>query len=151
MFNKPKRNFIKSFYKPRIMSSIFNLSFGNYGFICLEPFFLNKERLESIRLIATRAVRRRRYVYLNLSKRRGWMKLKPSFNIALTKKGSKSRMGKGKGPIDRYIHSMGAYQCFLELKTIPFYVCLSLLKSISHKMGIKMALICKAKKIYYIC
>lgn len=149
MFNKPKRNFIRPFYKPRIIPSIFNLTFGDYGFVCLEPLFLNKERLEAIRLIVTRTVKRRRFVRINQSKRRGWMKLRPSFNVPLTKKGSKSRMGKGKGLIDKYIHSMNAYQCFLELKVVPLYTCLSLLKKISHKMGIKIALICHTRKIYY--
>jgi len=148
MFQKARRNFTNSFYKPQITSTIFNLSFGEYGLICINPSSFNKKQMESIRLIATRAIRRRRVISLRMTKRRGWMKFKALYNVAITKKGSKSRMGKGKGAIDQLIYTANAYECFLEFKSVPLQTCLSLLKRISHKTGKKIALITKYGSIY---
>lgn len=150
MFRKPRRNFISSFYKPQIVSGLYNLSFGSFGFVGLGSSFLTKKQMESVRLLVTRVVRRRRFVPGFATKRRGWMKFNVLYNIALTKKGSKSRMGKGKGSISEYVYMMNKHQCFLELKDVPLITCYNLLKKIRYKLGVSIALISKRKQIFYV-
>jgi len=149
MFKKPRRNFISSYFKPQIVTGLYNLTFGSFGFVGLRSSFLTKKQMESVRLLVTRVVRRRRFVPGFFTKRRGWMKFNVLYNIALTKKGSKSRMGKGKGSISEYVYRMNVNQCFLELKDVPLITCYNLLRKISYKLGVPIALVSKKKQIYY--
>ncbi len=156
MFQKPKRNFISSYYKSQIVPSVFQLSFGTIGFISLSTAFLDKRQMESIRLLVTRIIRRRRVVTtyvsgeVKSSRKRGWMKFHALYNISITKKGSKSRMGKGKGAIDQYVYAVKQNQCFLELRDVPIITALNILKKIRHKLGIRVAIISNEKRMYHV-
>lgn len=148
MFKKPRRNFVGSYYKPQIVIGRYNLSFGSYGFIGLAPSFFTKRQMESVRLLVTRVIKRRRFIKGRFTKQRGWMKFNVLYNISLTKKGSKSRMGKGKGSISSYVYRLNVNQCFLELKDVPLVVCYNLLRKVSHKLGVPIALVSTQKQCF---
>lgn len=156
MFQRPKRNFISSYYKLQIVPSVFQLSFGTIGFISLTSAFLEKRQMESIRLLITRIIRRRRVVTTSVSgemkssRKRGWMKFHALYNISITKKGSKSRMGKGKGAIDQYVYAVKYNQCFLELKDVPLVTAINILKKIRYKLGIRIALVSNENRMYHL-
>ena len=151
MFQKPRRNFLKYFHKPRItIDSNTKLTFGEFGFLSLQNDLISKKQIEAIRIIITRNIRKRRVLKGHKTKQRGWLKLKAYYFVTKTKKGSKSRMGKGKGTIDTYCFPVKHNDCFLELKNVSFLLAHKLLRKVSFKLGFKIALIDKQGNIYKI-
>ncbi|BCR21092.1 50S ribosomal protein L16 [Borrelia miyamotoi] len=67
------------------------ISFGEYGLVSLETYFITARQIEAARIAMTRKVKRGGKI---------WIRIFP--DIPYTKKPAETRMGKGKGGIDHW-------------------------------------------------
>lgn len=128
----------KCIYKHKINSSSDLLLSGDYGFFALENSILTKEQIECCRVIIRRELRKK-----------GFLLIRCNFLIPITSKALGVRMGKGKGPIDKYVEFINIFDCLFELKSISFLLAIKLLNKISYKLPFKVCLIDKNKNLYY--
>jgi large subunit ribosomal protein L16 len=136
MLKRPNRTFISLFYKQRI--SLVNnnsLIFGNFGFLSDKHMFITKEAIESSRIVISKIIKKRRSIKNSIFKKKGEFLSRVSFRVPITKKGTKSRMGKGKGAISSYVSAIQKGDCLFEIKNIPFTIAYKILKKISFKLG----------------
>ncbi|AHH04921.1 50S ribosomal protein L16 [Borrelia miyamotoi] len=67
------------------------ISFGEYGLVSLETYFITARQIEAARIAMTRKVKRGGKI---------WIRIFP--DIPYTKKPAETRMGKGKGGVDHW-------------------------------------------------
>ncbi|ASQ29257.1 50S ribosomal protein L16 [Borrelia miyamotoi] len=67
------------------------ISFGEYGLVSLETYFITARQIEAARIAMTRKVKRGGKI---------WIRIFP--DIPYTKKPAETRMGKGKGGLDHW-------------------------------------------------
>ncbi|AHH10667.1 50S ribosomal protein L16 [Borrelia coriaceae] len=67
------------------------ISFGEYGLVSLETYFITSRQIEAARVAMTRRVKRGGKV---------WIRIFP--DIPYTRKPAETRMGKGKGGVDHW-------------------------------------------------
>lgn len=94
MFQAPKKLKFKRFHKIKLRkgvteNSLFCPKFGDYGLQAQSAGKLNATQLEAGRLVVRR-----------FSKKRAFLKINVYPYIAITKKPTAARMGKGKGKLD---------------------------------------------------
>lgn len=143
MLKRPNRPFISLFYKEKINNSINSLVFGNFGFFSNKHVFLSKESIEASRIVISKIIKKRRSIKGSLLKQKGDLLSRLMFKVPITKKGTKSRMGKGKGAISTHFSCVKKGDCIFELKNVPFVIAFKILKKISFKLGIPLYLITK--------
>lgn len=127
----------KCIYKYKINSSSKLLLSGDYGFFSLENHILTKEQIECCRVIIRREL-----------KKKGFLLIRCNFLLPITDKPTGVRMGKGKGPIDRYVEFINIFDCLFELKGLSFLLAMKLLNKISYKLPFKVCLMDQKKNIY---
>ena len=69
-----------------------SVAFGDYGLMCLEPYWLTDRQIEAARVALTRGIKRGGKV---------WIRVFPDKPI--TKKPQETRMGKGKGAPEEWV------------------------------------------------
>lgn len=62
-------------------------------------------------------------------------------NVAVTKKPSEVRMGKGKGSINEYVARVRPNTIMFEIKNVPLGLGMTSLKSVSTKLGIQTKIV----------
>lgn len=144
ILKKPIRPFRSILYKKKIDYTK-NITFhkNNYTFISLDNKLISKECYESIRVLIKRLIKQYRLLNLFDSdfKTKGDLKLNIRFNTPITRKGSKSRMGKGKGAIKEYMSYIRCNNILLQIMRIPRILAYRLKKKISFKLGIRIQMI----------
>lgn len=150
MLKRPNRPFISIFHKQKIKVNESPLIYGNFGFISLQNAFLSKECIEATRIVISKIIRKRRFIRGEPLKKKGSFMGRVTFTASITKKGTKSRMGKGKGAIKYHMAPVNINDCLFEVKDIPFYVAYKILKKISYKLGITIYMKSKEGVSYYI-
>jgi ribosomal protein L16 len=136
---KRKRLFRRNVFKKGITSFRKDLVSGDFGYIVLSNHLLNKKNLESGRVLIRRELKKKSRLFV-----------RPKFVIPYTKKASGVRMGKGKGPIHDYICFLKVDSCLYEIKQIPLANALKILKKLSYKFGVPIALVSKNGTRYYV-
>jgi len=109
---QPKRTKFRKFHKGRcggIRSNLQELHFGQYGIKTTEAGRLSAKVIEALRRTLTRAFKRRGHI---------WIRVFP--DIAVTKKPSEVRMGKGKGSPDHWICRIQAGHILFEMDGISY-------------------------------
>lgn len=151
MLKRPNRVFVSLFYKKRIKAIKPNsLIQGNFGIFSNVHAFLSKEAIEASRIVISKIIKKRRTIKGSSLKQKGELLLRLCFNVPITKKGTKSRMGKGKGAISHYMSCVQRGDCIFELKKIPFIIAYKILKKISFKLGISVYLYTSNGVVYSI-
>lgn len=150
MLKRPNRTFISIFYKKRINNSKIPLIYGTLGFFSNKHTFLSKESLEAARIVISKIIKKRRTIKGSILKQKGDLLMRLVFKVPITKKGTKSRMGKGKGAVSTFFSCIKKNDCLFELKNVPFIVAFKILKKISFKLGIPLYLYTKEGIKYYI-
>lgn len=150
MLKRPNRPFISIFYKKKINANESPLIYGNFGFISLQNSFLSKECVEATRVVISKIIRKRRFIRGEAVKKKGSFMSRLDFLAPITKKGTKSRMGKGKGAIKHHMAPISINDCLFEIKDVPFYVAYKILKKISYKLGIGIYMKSKEGISYYL-
>lgn len=150
MLKRPNRPFISIFYKKKISNSLSPLVFGNLGFFSKKHVFLTKESIEASRIVISKIIKKRRTIKGSLMKQKGDLLMRLVFKVPITKKGTKSRMGKGKGAISTHVSCVKRNDCIFELKNVPFTIAYKILKKISFKLGVPLYLYTKEGFVYYL-
>lgn len=150
MLKRPNRTFISIYYKKRINNTKKPLVYGNFGFFSKEHVFLTKESIEAARIVISKIIKKRRAIKGSVIKQKGDMLMRLVFKVPITKKGTKSRMGKGKGALSSYVSCVKKNDCIFELKNVPFIIAFKILKKISFKLGIHLYLYTHEGISYYI-
>ncbi len=136
---KKKKLFRRNIFKKGITSFKKDLISGDFGYVVLDNHILNKKNLESGRILIRRELKKKAYLFV-----------RPKFIIPVTKKALGVRMGKGKGPIHDYISFLKIDTCLYEVKQVQLANALKILKKLSYKFGVPLALVHKNGTRYYI-
>lgn len=112
MFRAPKKLKFKRFHKVKIKSRVtenrlFCPKFGDYGLQAQTMGKLNASQLESGRLVVRR-----------FSKKRAFLKINVFPYLAITKKPTASRMGKGKGKLAGWICPIKRGRIIYEISSL---------------------------------
>jgi len=83
------------------------VSFGDFGLVCLEPFWLTDRQIEAARVALTRGIKRGGKV---------WIRVFPDKPV--TKKPAETRMGKGKGAPEFWVAVVRPGRVLFEIEGI---------------------------------
>lgn len=102
------------------------VEFGEYGLQALEPAWITARQIEAARRAIVRHVRRRgKY----------WIRIFPDKPV--TAKPAETRMGKGKGSVDRYVAVVKPGRIMFELSGVSENLAREAMRLASHKLPIK--------------
>ena len=83
------------------------VSFGDYGLMCLEPYWLTDRQIEAARVALTRGIKRGGKV---------WIRVFPDKPV--TKKPQETRMGKGKGAPEGWVAVVKPGRILFEMEGV---------------------------------
>jgi len=106
------------------------LAFGDYGIQAVESCWLSAQQIEAMRVAVSRK-----------TKKIGKMFLRVFPDKPITKKPAETRMGKGKGNIDRWVAVVKRERIIFELKGVSEEAARSICKAASHKLPLKVKFI----------
>jgi ribosomal protein L16/L10AE len=132
----------KLMYKNKINVNDFMPYKGDYKIISLENKIIDKYEIEASRILLSRELKK------NKQTKKKKLFVKCGFYLPYTKKGSQSRMGKGKGLVDSMRLRVHVLDPLFELPNLPLMVALKLRKNISHKLSVNVALVDKNGSFY---
>ena len=102
------------------------VEFGDFGLQALEPAWISARQIEAARRAIVRHVRRRgKY----------WIRIFPDKPV--TAKPAETRMGKGKGAVDRYVAVVKPGRIMFELSGVSEDLAREAMRLASHKLPIK--------------
>ncbi|MFC1842785.1 50S ribosomal protein L16 [Candidatus Dependentiae bacterium] len=103
------------------------LAFGEYGIQAVESCWLSAQQIEAMRVTVSRR-----------TKKFGKMFLRVFPDKPITKKPAETRMGKGKGNVDRWVAVVKRERIIFELKGVSEEVAREICKAASHKLPLKV-------------
>jgi large subunit ribosomal protein L16 len=108
--------------------------FGDYGLQALEPAWITARQIEAARRAIVRHMRRRgKY----------WIRIFPDKSV--TSKPAESRMGHGKGMVERWVAVVRPGRIMFEVGGVDEEIALSALRLASHKLPIKTQVITRVE------
>lgn len=122
----------------------YGLKFGEFGFLCSREGRLEFVQLNFIKKYIKILFRKSKHTPENFKK--VWYSL--SANHVIQCKSKNSRMGKGKGLIERRIIRVYKNTILFEFFGISFYKLLSITKKINKKLNFKIILITRRSNFY---
>jgi large subunit ribosomal protein L16 len=106
--------------------------FGDYGLQALEPSWITSRQIEAARRAIVRHMRRRgKY----------WIRIFPDKSV--TSKPAESRMGKGKGMVEKWVAVVRPGRIMFEVGGVDEEIALSALRLASHKLPIKTQVVAR--------
>lgn len=103
-----------------------DLLHGEYGLQALEPGWITGRQIEAMRVSIVRAMRRRgKY----------WIRIFPDKPV--TAKPAETRMGKGKGSVDRYVAVVKPGRIMFEVAGVPDDIAKAALEKAVYKLPIR--------------
>jgi len=111
------------------------VAFGEYGVKALESCWLSAQQIEAMRVTVSRK-----------TKKIGKMFLRVFPHKPVTKKPAETRMGKGKGNIDRWVAVVKRERIIFEIKGVSEEVARTICKAASHKLPIKVKFVKKEQQ-----
>ncbi|MCA9979267.1 MAG: 50S ribosomal protein L16 [Anaerolineales bacterium] len=103
---------------------------GDFGLQAMEPGWISARQIESMRRAVVRHMRRRgRY----------WIRIFPDKPV--TAKPAETRMGKGKGSVDRWVSVVKPGRIMFEVAGVPEETALEALRLASYKLPIKTQIV----------
>lgn len=102
------------------------VAFGSYGLVTLEPARITARQLEAARIALTRSIRRSGKV---------WIRVFP--DKAETSKPAEVRMGKGKGPPERWVAPVRPGRLLFEMDGVPEENAREAFRLAGHKLPVK--------------
>ena len=109
------------------------LAFGEYGLQAVEPAWLSAQQIESMRVALSRKL-----------KKVGKMFLRVFPDKPVTKKPAETRMGKGKGGVDKWVFVVKRERIICEVSGIEESVAREILRSAAYKLPMKVKFVKKA-------
>jgi len=111
------------------------LAFGDYGVRALEPCWVSAQQIEAMRVTISRKTKKIGKLFLRL------FPYKP-----VTKKPAETRMGKGKGNIDRWVAVVKRDRILFELKGVSEAVAREICKAAAYKLPLKVKFVKREEK-----
>ncbi|AAX17813.1 MULTISPECIES: 50S ribosomal protein L16 [Borrelia] len=102
------------------------ISFGEYGLVSLETYFITARQIEAARVAMTRRVKRGGKV---------WIRIFP--DVPYTKKPAETRMGKGKGGVDHWNAPVKLGTVMFEMAGVPRELAEAAMMLASSKLPVK--------------
>lgn len=102
------------------------VDFGDYGLQALEPAWIDSRQIEACRRAIVRYIRRSGKV---------WIRIFPDKSV--TAKPAETRMGKGKGSVEKWVAVVKPGRILFEMKGVPEDVAREALRLASYKLPIK--------------
>lgn len=112
-----------------------NIEFGQYGLQALEPAWLTSQQIEAMRVSLSRRL-----------KKIGKMFLRVFPDKPITKKAAQSRMGKGKGAVDKWVCVVKRERIICEIGGVEEKIARDILQSASYKLPMKVRFVKKSEK-----
>ena len=106
---------------------------GDFGLVALEPCWIKSNQIEAARIAMTRYTKRGGKV---------WIKIFPDKPI--TKTPAETRMGKGKGAVDRWVAVVKPGRVMFEIGGVSEEVAREALRLAMHKLPVKCKIASKA-------
>jgi len=113
-----------------------SLSFGDYGLKALEPGWVTARQMESGRRAITGYAKRGGKV---------WIRFFPDKPISA--RPAETRMGGGKGAVDRWVAVIRAGKILYEVGDLPESVATEALRRAGHKLGINTKIVRRSDNI----
>lgn len=102
------------------------VAFGEFGLQAVEPGWLTAQQIESVRLTMARKL-----------KKIGKMFLRVFPDKPITKKPAETRMGKGKGPVDKWVSVVKRDRVICEVSGLGEVEARDLLRQAAYKLPMK--------------
>ncbi|WP_421622706.1 50S ribosomal protein L16 [Borrelia sp. MN22-0132] len=102
------------------------ISFGEYGLVSLDTYFITARQIEAARVAMTRKVKRGGKV---------WIRIFP--DVPYTKKPAETRMGKGKGGVDHWNAPVKLGTVMFEMAGVPRELAEAAMMLASSKLPVK--------------
>ena len=109
------------------------LEFGEYGLQVIEPAWLTAQQIEAMRVTLSRRL-----------KKVGEMLLRVFPDKPVTKKPAETRMGKGKGGVDKWVFVAKRERIICEIKGVDEETARDILRSAAYKLPMKVRFVKKA-------
>jgi large subunit ribosomal protein L16 len=129
----PKRTKFRKQHRGRLHGTATRgnkVSFGDFGLQCLDYGWISGRQIEAGRIAANRA---------SGGQAKIWIRIFPHKPVSA--KPAETRMGKGKGEVDRWVAEVKPGTMLFELGGIPEERAKVALKRIAHKMPVKVKLV----------
>lgn len=102
------------------------LAFGDFGLKALEPKYITSRQIESCRITIARTLQRDGQT---------WIRIFP--DMPKTAKPAETRMGKGKGALEKYVAVVKPGRILFEIAGVPEDLAREAMRRASHKLPIK--------------
>lgn len=109
------------------------LAFGDYGLQVIEPAWLTAQQIEAMRVTISRRM-----------KKVGKMFLRVFPDKPITKKPAETRMGKGKGAVDKWVFVAKRGRIICEIKGVEEKTAREILRSVTYKLPMKVRFVKKS-------
>lgn len=109
------------------------IAFGEYGLQAIDPGWLTAQQIESIRVTMSRRL-----------KKIGKLFLRVFPDKPITKKPAETRMGKGKGPVDKWVSVVKRDRIICEIAGLDEQEARLVLKQAAYKLPIKTRFVKKS-------
>ena len=109
------------------------ISYGEFGLVATEPSWVKSNQIEAARVAMTRFIKRGGQV---------WIKIFPDKPITLKPLGT--RMGSGKGAVDRWVAVVKPGRVLFEISGVSEEVAREALRLATHKLPCKCKIVSKA-------
>lgn len=128
----------KILYKKKINKiPINNNIIDEYYIVSNENKLIDKYEIESARIVISKELRKLKTNKDKKKKKKFWIFI--NFQLPYTKKSSHSRMGKGKGLIDKYKNFITINSIVFKLENISLSFMLKIYKLIKHKLSFSIS------------
>ena len=108
---------------------------GEFGLQALSPGWVSARQIESVRRAVVRHMKRRgRY----------WIRIFPDKPV--TQRAAETRMGKGKGSVDRWVSVVKPGRIIFEISDVPEDVAREALRLASYKLSIKTQIVSREEQ-----
>ncbi|MDD4910239.1 MAG: 50S ribosomal protein L16 [Candidatus Omnitrophica bacterium] len=134
----PKRVKYRKFHRGKrrgVATRGANLAFGEYGLKALGNAWLTNTQIEAIRVLLTRQLRRGG---------RLWLRVFP--HKSTTKKPAETRMGKGKGELDKWVAIVKRGNIIFELGGIPAPLAIEACRLAAYKLPFRTKFVAREHK-----
>jgi len=112
------------------------IEFGEFGLQAVEPSWITAQQIEAVRVTLARKLRKIGKFYLRL------FPDKP-----VTKKPAETRMGKGKGAVDKWVSVVKRGRVLCEVVGLNEVEAREVLKQVSYKLPLKTKFVVKGKEL----
>ena len=133
----PKKQKYRKAFKGRVKGKATRkttLSFGSYGLKSLGSSWVTARQIEAARKVLTKYTKKGGKI---------WIRIFPDKPV--TRKGGEVPMGKGKGPVDRYVAVVKPGMIMFEMEGIDLKIAKKALELAAYKLPIKCKFITKEK------